>query len=396
MVHGAETKRRVLADISAGATVREVCVRYGVRARSTVFLWKREWRLERTGRLSGKNRCLLVQENESLKLDLEILRDAGCSVGSPVGVRKDAFLRLVDRYPFNRLCRVLGLSRGEGHYMRRRMGLRTVFQKEDDLLRPLVKDAFDRSRGTYGKRRVCAVLRKAGHRVSPERVSRLMREMGLVSKHRTYRWTRHSVRRVYHPNFLCRRFSQSEPNKVWTSDCTYVWAGGRWCFACAIVDLFSRRVVGWGLSDRKTASFALGVLRDAFRDRGRPRGLTFHSDQGAEFCEESFEAWAADNGVVLSRSAAGTPIDNAVSESFFATVKKELIRGRGYDDEETLRTELADYVRFYNGERIHTRLGMRTPDEVERLWLDAGSAFGVCGTQSPPAVPDDRESHEKV
>lgn len=383
MVHGAETKRRVLADISAGATVREVCVRYGIRARSTVFLWKREWRLERTGRLAERNRSRLVQENESLRTDLEILLEAGCSARSPIGVRKEAFRRLVGTRPFNRLCRLLGLSRGEGHYMRRRMEARTVYQKEDDRLRPLVKEAFDRSRGTYGKRRVCAVLRKAGHRVSPEHVSRLMREQGLVSKHRTYRWTRLSPRRVYYPNLLRRRFSQSEPNKVWTSDCTYVWAGGRWCFACAIIDLFSRRVVGWGLSGRKTAAFALGVFQDAYRDRGRPRGLTFHSDQGPEFCEAGFEAWAADNGIALSRSAAGTPVDNAVSESFFSSVKKELVRGRGYEDETTLRRELAEYIRFYNEERIHTSLGMRTPDEVERRWLGSGGAFGVCGTPAP-------------
>ena len=386
----AETKRKALADLDAGATVRDVCVRYGIRARSTVFLWKQNRRPDRTESAAGRRVAALEEIVKSRDLDLEILHEAGCSDTSPESIRKEAFHRLSAKYPFNRLCRLLGITRGCGHYLRDRKVPKTKREKEDEFFMPLIKQVFEESRQTYGKRRICAVLRRKGHRISPERVSKLMRKLHLFSKHVTYRWTRLSPRRVYYPNRLKRQFVQSAPNKVWTADCTYVWAGGEWVFACAIIDLFSRRVIAWDVSERRTAAFTLSVLQKAYDGRGRPEGVMFHSDQGTEFCEFTFRAWAMEHGVELSYSPAGSPHDNAVSESFFSTVKKEEIRSGDVGSLGRLRYVLEDYVRFYNSERIHTSLGMRTPDEVERSWFAEPAEFLPCGehaTVAPPADP---------
>lgn len=197
-----------------------------------------------------------------------------------------------------------------------------------------------------------------------------MRKLKLTPKHVTYRWERTSPRRAYYPNRLKRKFTQEAPNRVWRSDCTYIRVKGEWYFACAIIDLFSRRVVGWGLSDHKTAEFIADVFKRAYNDRGEPQNLLFHADQGTEFTEFLFKQWARTRGIILSYSAPGVPIDNAVSESFFATVKKEEIQHRNYESEEELFAKLNEYILWYNTKRLHSKNGQRSPLEVEEAYFE--------------------------
>ena len=269
-------------------------------------------------------------------------------------------------FPVAMLCRVLGVSPSGFYAWRARSEPERA--KSDARLALDVAAVHRRSRGRYGSPRIHADLRARGVRVGRKRVARLMRENGLFARRRRrYRATtdsRHAE--AISPNVLERDFTASAPNEVWVTDVTYVWTHEGWLYLAAIIDLFARRVVGWATSDTNDTKLALAALAMASAQRRPPRGLVHHSDRGAPYASEEYRRALTTLGIAQSMSRKGDCWDNAVAESFFATIKAELIDDEDYATRADAVTSIGDYIeRFYNVERRHSHLNYVSPIEFE-------------------------------
>jgi transposase InsO family protein len=271
------------------------------------------------------------------------------------------------KLPVRRLCDALNVS-ASGYYAwaRRPPSRRAV---ADAKLVPVIKACHARSRGTYGSPRVHKDLQALGHHVSRKRVARLMHREGVSARTpRRYRATTESKHPLpVAPNVVARNFQTDGPNRVWVTDMTYVWTWEGWLFLAAIVDVFSRRVVGWAVADHLRTELALEALGMALGIRQPDQGLVHHSDRGCQYASEAYRSELAARGIVCSMSRVGDCWDNAVAESFFATLKTELIHRRPWPTKSETRTAIHDYIgAFYNPNRRHSSLGYLSPMDYER------------------------------
>ena len=270
------------------------------------------------------------------------------------------------KYPLAVLCAALEVSRSGYYAWKERPA--PARAKADEQLGVEIVAIHRRSRCTYGSPRVHADLRAKGRRVGEKRVARLMREKGLAAqrKRRFRRTTDSNHDRPIAPNVLDRNFVQEAPNQVWVTDVTYIFTAEGWLYLAAMLDLFSRRVVGWATSDTNDRFLALDALYRALRAR-RPRaGLVHHSDRGSPYASEDYRDALRDRGITASMSRIGDCWDNAVAESFFATLKGELVDHERYATRAAAVASIGDYIeRFYNTERRHSHLGYVSPIEFE-------------------------------
>lgn len=269
-------------------------------------------------------------------------------------------------YPVRVLCRTLLVSTS-GFYAWFRRGLSKRAQ-EDAALKVGIRAAHAASGKTYGSPRVHEDLKADGHQVGRKRVARLMQEEGLEGQRkRRFRVTTDS--RHSHPvaaNELKRNFTASAPNKVWVTDITYIWTREGWIYLAAILDLFSRRVVGWSMDSHLDRMLALDALGMALRTRRPEAGLIHHSDRGVQYASEEYRSRLREQGIVCSMSRKGDCWDNAVAESFFSTLKAELVHRNDYVSRGHARASVFDYIEaFYNGRRRHSALGYVSPVEHE-------------------------------
>ena len=267
----------------------------------------------------------------------------------------------------NDLCGALGVSRGGFYEWLNRSPSR--HEQVDRQLLAQVRASFEQSDGTYGSPRVWRDLRAWGHPCSRERVARLMREAGLQGRRRRRRLPGDAgVRSASSvaPNLLDRQFEASGPNQRWVADFTYIWTAEGWLFFAAVLDLFSRRIVGWSASHSMTAQLVADALIMAVWRRGRPTSLLHHSDQGSQYQSEAFQRLLAVLGIVCSMSRSGDVWDNSAMESFFSSLKTERVNRRVYASRDEARADVFDYVeRFYNRRRQHSTLGYLSPAEFE-------------------------------
>ena len=224
------------------------------------------------------------------------------------------------------------------------------------------------SRCVYGVPRIHAELRYRGVPVGRRRIERLMRQNGLRASHRR-RFRRpggsHHRWRVAN-NALKRAFVVGELNKVWLADITYIETGEGWLYLAAVMDLCSRRIVGWQTSHHMTRELAMGALCRALIARNPARGLLHHSDQGSQYASIDYQMMLKRNGIVCSMNRAGNCYDNAPMESFFSSLKRECVRGKNYVSREQARRDLFDYINvFYNRQRRHSSLGQISPVDFE-------------------------------
>jgi putative transposase len=264
-----------------------------------------------------------------------------------------------------RLCRLLAVTRG-GFYAWQHRPVSARRRQDRDLLED-VRAIFEHSGGTYGSPRIQRALRARGHRVSGRRVARLMREDGLRArvvrvyrgKAGVYRWFSRQ------PNHV-RRTRATRPNQIWVGDVTYLGVGGRWWYLIVVLDQCSRRVLAWRLAATRDSRVTRAVLDAALRRRRPAAGLIFHSDRGSEFQGTPVRARLANGGVRQSMTRGGAPGENAHMESFFHSLKAELIHGQSFPNVSALRQQLRRYVRYYNYERLHSSLGYQSPVDYER------------------------------
>jgi len=269
------------------------------------------------------------------------------------------------------MCRVLEVSRSGYHAWRRRPpGPRAV---EDARLTSRIRELHLKRRGVYGSPRIWSdLVIDDGERIGRKRVERLMRQAGLsglINK----KWRATTIRvpgvRVA-DDLLDRNFAAGAPNRCWVADITYLRSWEGWLYLVAVQDLYSRRIVGWAIADHLRTELVTDALEMALAHRRPARGLIWHSDQGCQFVSLAFGQKARAAGIAQSMGSKGDCFDNAVAESFFATLKKELIHRRSWPTKAELCTELFDYIEtFYNRKRRHSTLGQRSPADYEKIHL---------------------------
>jgi len=281
-------------------------------------------------------------------------------------------------YPVALMCRVLQVSRS-GYYAwcKRPAAPHTL---KDQTLALEVAAIHAESRRRYGSPRVHAELRERGQRTGRKRVAHLMRAAGLRAREpRRFRCTTDSGHGMaIKGNLLARRFAVPAPNSRWVTDITYLWTLEGWLYLAVILDLFSRRVVGWALSERLERGVALDALQMALTDRQPPQGLLHHSDRGSQYASYEYQQLLAAHGVLSSMSRKGNCWDNAVAESFFATLKLELVYRSHWRTRTQARSEVFEYIElFYNRQRRHSALGYLCPNEFElrHQWQLAGDDY---------------------
>jgi putative transposase len=275
------------------------------------------------------------------------------------------------RWPVEVQCDVFGVSRS-GYYAWKGRPEAPRAQEDAELVID-IKVASEVGRGNYGSPRVHRELRAQGRRISRKRVERLMRQEGIVArKKRRFRKTTDSNHsHPIAPNVLARNFNVELPDTAWVTDVTYVWTHEGWLYLAAILDLFSRRVVGWAASANNDRALAISALDRATSARAPAAGLVHHSDRGSVYASGDYGEVLMSIGAVKSMSRKGDCWDNAVAESFFATIKGEMIDHEDYQTRAAAIAAIGDYIDgFYNPCRRHSAIGYVSPIEFELKFLN--------------------------
>jgi putative transposase len=237
---------------------------------------------------------------------------------------------------------------------------------EDARLLTLIRASYKASHGIYGAPRIFLDLREAGETCSKHRVERIMRINKIVALH-GYRTRHYSVGKpsVLIPNLVKRQFNVEKPNKVWATDITYIRTWEGWLYLAVVMDLFSRKIVGWSTRPTIHRGLVLDAVMMAVRGR-RPKGTVIHSDQGCQYGSDDWRRFCRKNRLEPSMSRRGNCWDNAVAESFFASLKKERIKKRIYHTRDMATIDVSDYIEsFYNPRRRHSHIGGVSPDDFE-------------------------------
>ena len=270
--------------------------------------------------------------------------------------------------PSSACAKVLEVSQSGYFAWRSRPACRR--QRDDLVLLAHVRSAFRVSNGTYGSPRMTRELQDQGLPIGRRRTARLMRENGLKArqKRRFKRTTDSHHAFPVAPNLIEQDFSAERPNEKWDADISYVWTREGWLYLAVVIDLFARRVVGWAVSDRLHKELALAALRKALAIRRPGEGLTHHSDRGSQYCSIEYQAELRKHGILISMSGKGNCYDNSMVETFFKTLKSELVWRTVFQTRAEAREAIGRYIDgFYNPVRRHSTLDFVSPVQFERL-----------------------------
>jgi len=272
-----------------------------------------------------------------------------------------------EQYPIRVLCAALRVSRS-GYYAWSRRPPSSRAEENAQLL-TTIKSVYKDSRKTYGSPRLHQALMRLGYRCGRHRVARLMRAEGLrgIPRRKFVRTTQRAAGKLGAPDRLERDFTASDPNQKWVSDITYIATGTGWLYLATVLDLFSRRVVGWAMARHMQAELVLEALQMAYVRRGAPRDLIYHSDHGGQYTSHLVQTWLVQHHIQASMGSVGDCYDNAVAESFFATLKRECTDRHSYPTRSDARTAIFEFIEvFYNRQRLHSTLDYQSPADFEK------------------------------
>jgi putative transposase len=274
-----------------------------------------------------------------------------------------------DEFPITRMCEVLDVS-PSGYYVRRGRPPSAREMANRELVKK-IKAVYNESHETYGSPRVYRQLKKEGVACGENRVARLMRLLGLRAK-QTKQYKTTTKRNKSHPaapNLLKRDFVAKRPDQKWLTDITYIPTQEGWLYLAAVLDLYSRRIVGWAMLDRMTADLTMAALKMAIRQRQPDLDLIHHSDQGSQYTDGLYQALLKDCGIQVSMNSVGSWYDNAPMESFFGSLKSEWVNHHLYRTRDEARTDIFYYIEaFYNQRRLHSSLDYLSPEAYEQIY----------------------------
>jgi len=243
-------------------------------------------------------------------------------------------------------------------------------------LKQKIKQIYQKSRKRYGSPRIFQQLLREGYVIGKKRVERLMCELTIqaVAKKKYKATTDSNHSKPLADNLLKRNFAPEKPNTSWVADITYIWTAEGWLYLATIMDLYSRKIIGWSLRERLTKELVIGALDMTLKQRNFSPDLLLHSDRGSQYASELYQLLLLKNGILCSMSGKGNCWDNAVMESFYRTLKVELIYQNKYQTRREAQRDIFEYIEiFYNRERLHSSLGYYTPEEYEQLMLTKSS-----------------------
>ncbi len=273
-------------------------------------------------------------------------------------------------WPVQLMCEALGVSRsGFYAWLTRPQSKRDQL---DEVISPQVYQSFIASDRTYGARRILRDVLELGQRCGLHKIERLMKAQALRARPRRRAKPVDRGERLtgaIGSNLLDRQFAADAPNKKWVADFTYIWTAEGWLYVAVVLDLYSRRVVGWSMQSTMTSQLVIDALMMAIWRRGKPESLLHHSDQGSQYTSDQFQRLLAEQGITCSMSRAGEVWDNSAMESFFSTLKIERVNRRGlYKTRQAAKADVFDYIEcFYNPKRRHSTIGYVSPMQFESM-----------------------------
>lgn len=265
-----------------------------------------------------------------------------------------------------KMCQALRVSRSGYYDWRSRCP--SWRDRSNQILLEQINKAFQDSRGTYGSPRITAELRANGDTCGQNRVARLMKVSGIIAKtRRRFKVTTDSGHnKPVAANLVNRRFAAEKPNHLWSSDITYIWTKEGWLYLSVVLDVYSRRIVGWSMNRRLTKELVVDAVNQALRYRDPGSDMIFHSDQGSQYASDQFRKLLDDHDIKASMSGKGNCYDNAITETFFHTLKTELVYFENYQTREEARLSIFEYIEvFYNRKRRHSAIGYESPVDFE-------------------------------
>ena len=368
-----EFKVKAIRRYEKGESIKELCKELNI-SQSTLYHWRKQYcsiqtdtRTYTPAEFDAISRRLRKVEHE-----LEVIRLSGYIARIPLqdklATLEHLHNEMADLYSVHELCEALDVSRGTFYNHIFRRVDRSKYEEEKAQLMLKVKQISDDSEQRYGADKIRAVLAENGLRISAKRVLSIMHELGLYSIRTDAKKLYKTQQQRKKQNLLNREFNADHPNQIWVSDITYFRIKDSWMYLCAIIDLFSRRVVGHRISRTASTRLVTTTFRDAYAKRGNPKNLTFHSDRDGQYISDALSKLLQQFGVKQSFSATARPHDNAVAEAFFATFKKEEAYRREYTSEKHFRKSVDEYIRFYNEVRPHQTLKYKTPQGFETAY----------------------------
>lgn len=280
--------------------------------------------------------------------------------------------REAEHFEITALCRVCGVSRSAFYDWRKKGERPSEADLDEAYLANVIYDIWKKSRRRYGVPRVSAALAKQGARVNDKRVARLMGQLGIegISGRRKMKTTRRDPAHVPATDLVERDFSAEAPDELWLTDLTYIATDEGWLYLCSILDVFSRRLLGWSLADHMRTELCTDALDAAamVRGRGRFAGTVLHSDHGCQYTSEDFKAHCKALGIVQSMGSVGDSYDNCMMESAWSSLKRELVYETHFTTREEARQAVFEWLIWYNSERLHSSIGYMSPVEFEESW----------------------------
>ena len=372
MKYSHEKKCQVIMRYQNGESVSDICTETGI-ARSTFYSWLKPHQTtvtEASGVVTPKEFVSLKQRVERLEKIIKVLRAASCTASSPLQEKLKALEALYGQFSVHVLCEALEVPRGTfyNHIFRNKKE-NNSHQFRRNQLSEQIKQIYEESKQIYGAKKIKVVLAERGTAASEKMVAELMQEMNLFSiridAKRTY--TRFNAEKK--KDSLKMNFSAKAPNQVWVSDTTYFKLNGKMHYICAILDLYSRKVIAYKISQKHSTQLITSTFRLAYADRRKDFGLIFHSDRGKQYTSFSFQKLLKSCQIEQSFSPTGKPCHNAVMESFFASIKKEELYRRNYHSIDEFKECVEKYIHFYNTERPHATLDYKTPNAYESIYF---------------------------
>lgn len=366
-----EQKQEIIQRYQDGESVASLVVDIGI-PRSTIYAWIKQIANtpSNTKKVSAKNFRLLKNRIARLKGIIEIMKKASCSVSDPLELKLPALESLYGQYSVHMLCEALEVPRGTFYnYILRNKRTNTWYAKRREELRLQIQQIYDDSHQIFGAAKICAVMKEQGPRVSVKIVRELMQEMGLVSIRQDSKGNYDKEMRSY-KNYLNQQFEATRPNEYWVSDVTFFRYNENNYYICAILDLFSRMVVGYKVGKVNSTQLVRSTFQMAYEGRQPVLPLTFHTDRGGNYRSLTFRMYLKSLNITQSFSRAHIPYDNSVMESFFSNLKREELYRTKYRSENEFKKAVDKYMVFYNEQRPHAKNGYKTPLKKELDFLN--------------------------
>lgn len=369
MTYSAQEKEALVKRYYQGDSVSAICLKTDI-ARSTFYSWLKPYKTttsEAGNVVSPAVFYNVKRANERLTKMVEVLQKVDCAFSAPLNEKLYALEKLYGQYSVHVLCDAFGINRGTfyNHVLRNKKKNKSYQARRDDLSEKILQ-IYEESNQIFGAKKIRFVLAEQGIHTSEKMVSELMQEMNIVSirlssKKNYSQFNRERRKR----DLLKKNFSVQRPNQTWVSDITHFRLKERAYFICAIIDLHSRKVVAYKITQKQSVQLVTGTFKLAYERRKPEEGLIFHSDRGAVYGSYSFQSLLNSLQTKQSFSPAGSPYHNAAMESFFGTLKKEELYRANYRSVKDFKERVAQYIEFYNMKRPHSTLHYMTPNAYE-------------------------------